>query len=188
MRHMPYYNYMSEYDQIRRQYRPEHIKVLLIAESPPPAASIDSSRHFYRSDKVRTGDRLFTNTIKALYPAAVEKTEKELEEEKEHWLRHFQANGWYMIEALEQSQQHKVTKAERQELIQNNLSRLLKRVKELADPSTKIILIKSNVFVVAAEPLRQAGYHVLNKQLLDYPGQYNQTAYRQKLAALMTEV
>ncbi len=180
---------MSEYDKIREQYRPDHIKVLMIAESQPPAAGIDSSRHFYRTDRVRTGDRLFTNTVKALYPAAADKTEAEIQVEKEHWLRHFQANGWYMIEALEQSQPHKTTKPERQELIQNNLPRLLERVKQLPLASdVKLILIKSNVFDVAAEPLRKAGYQVLNKQLLDYPGQYNQAAYRQKLAVLASNL
>jgi hypothetical protein len=57
----------------------------------------------------------------------------------------------------------------------------------LADPDTKIILIKSNVFEAAAEPLRQAGFTVLNKELLDYPGHFNQRAYREKLAKLATK-
>lgn len=156
----------------------------MIAESPPPAANIASSRQFYRSDRIRKDDRLFTNTIRALYPEAADLPETELEENKERWLRRFQADGWYMIESLEASLGHEVTKQERQALIQKHLPRLLERVKELADKKTRIILIKSNVFVVAAEPLRAAGYTVLNKELLDYPGRFNQRAYRQKLAAL----
>ena len=150
-----------------------------------PAASIQSSRHFYRSDRVRTDDRLFVNTIKALYPETAQLKEVDLEKNKERWLKKFQADGWYMIEALEKSQVHEVTKKQRQALILETLPRLLKRVSTLADKSTKIILIKSNVFEVASEPLRQAGFTVLNKTLLDYPGRYNQTAYRQKLAAMV---
>lgn len=175
---------MSPYDTIRRQYQPKHIKVLLVAESPPPAAEKDSSRHFYRSEKVRRDDRLFVNTIKALYPDATDKTEAELEPEKEQWLRKFQSDGWYMIEALDKSLPHEVTKQQRQELIRESLPNLIERVRKLADADTKIILIKSNVFDVAAEPLRQAGFTVLNKELLDYPGQFNQRAYREKLAKL----
>ncbi len=53
---------------------------------------------------------------------------------------------------------------------------------------TKIILIKSNVFVVAAEPLRQAGFTVLNQELLDYPGHFNQRAYREKLSKLAAQI
>jgi hypothetical protein len=180
---LAYYRYMS-YDDIRQQYKPKHIKFLLIAESPPPAADVQSSRQFYRSEQIRKDDRLFTNTIKALYAEAANKSEAELEQEKEHWLRTFQADGWYMIEALEESQVHEVTKKQRQARIQDVLPRLLERVEELANKDTKIILIKSNVFDVAAEPLREAGFTVLNTELVDYPGHFNQRAYRDKLAKL----
>lgn len=175
---------MNSYERVRQKYKPKHIKMLLIAESPPPEANTDSSRHFYRSDKIRRDDRLFINTIKAIYPEAAGKTEAQLEPEKEQWLRKFQADGRYMIEALDKSLPHEVTKQQRQELIRENLPNLLEKVQKLAAPDTKIILIKSNVFDVAAEPLRQAGFTVLNKELLDYPGQFNQRAYREKLAKL----
>jgi hypothetical protein len=173
------------YDEIRQEYRPNRIKFLLIAESPPPEADVDSSRHFYRSDKVRVGDRLFVNTIKALYPETSYMAEAELEHQKERWLRRFQADGWYIIEALEESQPHETTKPQRQALIKEAIPRLIERVKKFADKNTKIILIKSNVFEVAAEPLRQAGFTVLNKGLVDYPGRFNQREYRQKLTKIV---
>lgn len=176
---------MSSYDEVRKKYRPTHIKVLLIAESPPPAPEVQSSRQFYYTDRIRKDDRLFVNTIRALYPETLESTEAQLEEEKEQWLQRFKDDGLYMIEALEDSQEHEVTKKQRQERINAVLPRLLERVKALAEPGTKIILIKSNVFDVAAEPLRQAGYIVLNTELVDYPGRFNQRAYREKIAALI---
>lgn len=175
---------MSTYNDVRRQYKPQHIKILLIAESPPPASDVQSSRQFYYTDRVRKDDRLFANTIRALYPEAAETPEPELEARKEQWLRRFQQDGWYMIEALEDSQEHEVTKKQRQERIQASLSRLLERVHDLAAPDTKIILIKSNVFDVAAGPLRAAGFTVLNTELVDYPGRFNQRAYRKKIATL----
>ena len=172
------------YDDIRKQYKPEHINLLLIAESPPPAENIGGSRHFYRATPIRRNDRLFVNTIKALYPAASTLTEAQIEPNKEMWLRQFQADGRYMIEALEVSQRHSVTKQQRQDKIRAALPRLIARVRELAEPDTKIILIKSNVFEVAAEPLRAAGFTVLNHELVDYPGRFNQRDYREKLQAL----
>jgi hypothetical protein len=175
---------MSQYEAVRRQYRPAHIKMLLIAESPPPAPEIQSSRQFYYADRIRRDDRLFTNTIRALYPEAADTPEAELEEHKTDWLRRFQRGGWYMIEALEESQAHEVTKKHRQQLIRENLPSLIRRVRGLAGPDTKLILIKSNVFDAAAEPLRNAGFEVLNTELLDYPGRFNQRAYREKLAKL----
>jgi hypothetical protein len=175
---------MNSYDTVRQKYRPEHVKMLLIAESPPPAPEIQSSRQFYYTDRIRKDDRLFTNTIRALYPDAAQLSELNIEGSKEKWLRKFQEDGWYMIEALEDSQEHEVTKKLRQERISKTLPRIIERVKELAEPDTRIILIKSNVFDVAAEPLRQAGFTVLNHELVDYPGRFNQGAFREKLAAL----
>jgi hypothetical protein len=179
---------MNDYEEVRQRYKPKHIGVLLIAESPPPAADVQSSRHFYRSDRIRTDDRLFTNTMKALYPEAADMTEPALQQNKEQWLRRFQADGWYMIEALETSLPHHITKPERQALIRQNLPHLIDRVRKLANKQTKIILIKSNVFDVAITPLQDAGFTVLNKELVDYPGQFNQHAYRKKLSNLATEV
>lgn len=173
------------YNKTRQQYRPDHIKILFITESPPPSAETQSSRHFYRSKQIRKDDRLFTNTIKALYPEAAGKTEAQLELEKEQWLRAFQADGFYMIEALERSQEHEVTKDERQERIRDVLPHLIERVRELTSKDTKLLLIKSNVFEVAAEPLRHAGFTILNAELVDYPGRYNQRHYRDKLRQLV---
>jgi len=174
------------YDEQRAQYKPSRITHLLIAESPPGAPDSGGSRHFYRSDMVRPEDRLFINTIRALYPETIDIAQDELEKTKEHWLRRFQADGWYMIEALEESQVHEVTKPQRQAKIKASLPRLIERVGELAQKDTKLILIKSNVYEVAAEPLRQAGFTVLNTELLDYPGRYNQRTYREKLAKYAT--
>lgn len=186
-RQIEYDERMSSYDDVRAQYRPKHIKLLLIAESPPPAPEIQSSRQFYYTDRIRRDDRLFTNTIRALYKDAADLTEPELEAHKAEWLRRFADDGRYMIEALEDSQEHEVTKHQRQDRIRQSLPRLLARVGELAEPGTGIILIKSNVFDVAAEPLRQAGFNVLNNELVDYPGHFNQRAYREKLARLAAE-
>ena len=176
---------MSSYDDLRQAYRPKKVEVLLIAESPPPPADFPGSRHFYRTETPREGDRLFSNTIRALYAEASDAAESDLQRDKEQWLRRFQDDGFYMIEAVEVSIQKKIDKKERQERIRKALPRLIERVQELAEPDTKLILIKSNVYDVACEPLREAGFTVLNEGLVDYPGHFNQRAYREKLAKLV---
>jgi hypothetical protein len=179
-----YHLRMNSYEDVRQKYKPKHIKVLLIAESPPPAQHIQSSRQFYYTDRIRKEDRLFASTIRALYPEAAELPEPDLQAEKETWLDRFKDDGWYMIEALEESQEHEVTKKRRQELIHESVPRLIERVKQLANKDTKIILIKSNVFEAALGPLKQAGFNVLNTELVDYPGRFNQRTYREKLSRL----
>jgi len=176
---------MHSYETERQRYKPQHIRYLLIAESQPPAAGVDSSRQFNRTDRTYPNDRLFINTIRALYPQTADMPQSDLEQQKEMWLRKLQQDGLYMIEALEVSLAHKVTKEQRQEKIRDALPHLIKRVTELAQSETKLILIKSNVFDVAAEPLKQAGFTVLNTELVDYPGRFNQRAYREKLAKLV---
>jgi hypothetical protein len=177
---------MNEYEIVRRGYRPRHIKVLLIAESPPPAPEFGGSRHFYRADKPRgADDRLYLKTMQALYPEAAGENAAELEQSKEKWLRRFEHDGWYLIEALEESQAHAVKKPERQQKIKAALPRLIDRVRELADKDTKIITIKSNVFDVAAPALREAGFTVINEKNVDYPGQFNAETYREKLSKLV---
>lgn len=176
---------MDSYETTRLQYKPDRVRWLLIAESPPPPDHIGGSRHFYRADKIRQDDRLFLQTIRALYLETAETLIDDLEKDKEKWLRRLQQDGVYMIEALEVSQQHKVEKKERQRLINESAPRLIERVSELADPQTNIILIKSNVFEMAAGPLREAGFKVLNEKNVDYPGVFNQNAYRQKLGELV---
>lgn len=178
---------MQSYNSIRQKYKPATIKLLLIAESPPPAPEIQSSRQFYYSDRIRKDDRLFVNTIRALYPETMDVKEPELEAQKETWLKKLQSDGVYMIEALEDSQEHEVTKKQRQAKIEASLPRILEQVRELASPATKIVLIKSNVFEVAAAPLKEAGYTVLNTELVDYPGRFNQRDYREKLASLAVQ-
>jgi tRNA(Leu) C34 or U34 (ribose-2'-O)-methylase TrmL len=176
---------MESYEAARRAFKPDHIKVLFIAESQPPAAGVTSSRQFYRTDQIYPGDRLFVNTIKALYGEADDQTEKEIEAKKSYWLNRFSSDGYYMIEALDESLPHEATKQERQEKIRSAIPTLLKKVDALASEDTRLILIKSNVFEVATEPLRNAGYSVLNHELVDYPGQYNQRAYREKVRSLL---
>lgn len=179
---------MDQYEKARKKYQPEHIRYLLIAESPPPAAEIQSSRQFYYTDRIRKDDRLFINTVRALYPETLETPETELEAQKESLLQRLQQDGIYMIEALENSQEHEVTKKQRRERIAKTVPRLIERVEKLATQDTKLILIKSNVFDEAAEPLRTAGFTVINTSLVDYPGRFNQRAYREKLAHLVNGV
>jgi hypothetical protein len=177
---------MTNYDDTRQQYRPTKIDWLLIAESPPPAdANKPSSRNFYRIEFAPFADRIFTGAMRALYPDAAKLTDAELGAQKEQWLRRFQGDNWYMIEALEDSQEHKVTKKERQEKLTAAVPRLVERVRVLDAPDAKLILVKSNVFEVCAEPLRAAGFNVLNTANVDYPGHFNAKAFQDKLGALV---
>ncbi|HVQ43541.1 MAG TPA: hypothetical protein VMT30_01070 [Candidatus Saccharimonadia bacterium] len=176
---------MTEYEQIRRRYRPPVVRYLLIAESPPPAAGVASSRQFYRAEYQKPDDRLYANTMRAVFAEAADAPAGDLEAAKAAWLGRFRDAGFYMIEALETSLEHEVTKPERRRLLAERADAVIARVRELATAETKLILIKSNVYDMLAGPLRAAGFVVLNEALLDYPGRFIQRDYREKLAAMV---
>jgi hypothetical protein len=178
-----------EYEKLREKYRPEHIKWLFIAESPPPKKLIHSTRYFYLPDydpKLGEEDRLFSNTIRALYPEADKLSKEELQAEKEKWLRRFQADGCYLIEASPVSFPHRFKPRERQEKLKEYFPWLLERVESLAEEDTRIILIKSNVFIVVEGKLKMRGYKVINDGNLTYPGVWQEQVYRTKLKELMS--
>src|SRR5581483_2630173 len=95
------------------------------------------------TDRIRRDDRLFTNTIWALYPDTAGLTEEGLEAEKQAWLLRLKEDGVYMIEALQPSQRHAVTKKQRQQRIREAMPRLVERVPQLAANSRENVLIKS---------------------------------------------
>jgi hypothetical protein len=169
---------------LRQSYKPTSVKWLFIAESPPPTAGTISTRHFYRTG-IGSADRLFANTIKALYGEASKLSETELAEQKESWLHQFQSDGCYMIECLDDSLPHDTTPAERKQKIKAVLPQLISKVRKLASADTKVILIKSNPYNIATTPLRAAGFNVINQALIDYPGYWREEPYRQKLAQTM---
>jgi hypothetical protein len=178
---------MNEYELVRQKYRPEVIKYLLIAESPPPGPGVGSSRQFYRAEYQAPDDRLYANTMRAVFSEAQDLGSQELEAGKADWLERFKGAGFYMIEALEESLEHEVTKKQRQEILAAHAQRVIERVQDLAAPETRLILIKSNVFDTLAGPLREAGFDVLNTELLDYPGRFNQADFRRKLSQMVRE-
>ena len=176
-----------EYELIREKYRPVKIKVLFIAESPPPAdSSKPTTRAFYRLEAAGDGDRLFNNTMQALYPDEVGGNLENPASRKAELLQRFQADGFYMIEVLDESLVPGTKTSQRQKELKEAVPALVEKVKKLADDQTKIILIKSNPFKICADPLREAGFDVLNTETLNYPGYWQEKAYREKLAKLLT--
>ena len=178
-----------DYEATRKSYKPANVKLLFIAESPPPAdAAKPTTRAFYRIEAAGDGDRLFNNTMQVLYPEFVDIKIENLSSEKNNYLKRFQADGYYLIEALTDSMPKDATPSQRQKFLKDQLPSLLERVKPLVGPGTAIILIKSNPFKICSQPLRSVGYNVLNTETLNYPGYWQEQAYRTKLKDLLAGI
>jgi hypothetical protein len=101
--------YIRKFAGASRQYRPTSLRLLFIAEAPPP---LESGRFFY-FPAVTSRDTLFLEMMKVLYPADISFVEhddyrastfdaKSLRKRKREFLERFKQDGFYLIDASEQ--------------------------------------------------------------------------------------
>ena len=149
------------------KYKPDknRLKVVYIAESPPPFKTGEKPRYFYFSEN-RGNDLLFSAIVMVLY--GIEYKKNPYEEMK--LLKRFRDDGYFLIDACEYPLK-KIDDKERHVL--KNLPQLIERIKTIQNRSTNIILIKKNVFYLLNEHLREKGLNVLNERFIGFPGYYN---------------
>lgn len=167
----------TKIEEARFVYKPHNIKYLLVGEAPPD--SLD--RFFYYSD-VKTSDWLFLGVMQALYPS--QKTQylsgKRNSALKEKMLKQFQEDNFYLIDLLDYPLS----------FYSGNLSEtteeLVKKIKELANENTQIILIKANVYDMAYQVLKEHGFKVVDKRI-DFPGSGGQLKFQKKFREALIE-
>lgn len=168
--------YLKEaYAKATAKYKPRQIKTLLIAEAPP--CNLD--RFFYFED-VKVQDSLFLEIMGVLYP---DKKVRYLKsgrptEGKVELLEMFAEDGYLLIDLYETP----VAPFSDAEAIAS----LLARLQKLIDKTTKLILIKANVFDLCYSSLKQKGYNVINERL-PFPGSGQQKVFREKFAEIVNE-
>lgn len=137
--------------QLRARYRPEIIKVLFVAESPPESRD-DEVRFFYNPDpRQERWDHLYRSVMKAVFS---DEFEYRLGE-KDKWLRKFQGNGYYLIDATDHPV-NRLSSAKRRKEINDAVKGKLIEISRLISLSTPIILIKKSIFSAFNQPLRDA--------------------------------
>lgn len=150
------------YERLREEYRPTSVRVLLIAESPP-ASPIDNQRFFYSS--VLTGhDNLFRGVALAAYGLGREDLARL---GKDAVLRRLQADGYWLIDAVDMPVNH-LDGGHRRQLIDGSIPSLVPRA-IAASPSVGAFICKAPIYERVAGPLRAAGVTVLNKGPAPFP-------------------
>lgn len=168
-----------KFDKARLKYNPKTIKCLFIAESPP---EIGSCRFFYFED-VFEGDSLFIEMMKVLYlPDNPNISLVRLQ--KREYLRRFQNDGFYLIDAVDEPTGVKGT-SRKVRKIRESLPDLGKKVHKLVDDKTLIILISRPVYNATYQYLRSSGFNVINEEMIDFPGSTGQPKFREKLSRLL---
>ncbi len=169
----------TDFASARRKYRPKKIEYLFVAEAPPR----EGSRRFFYFEDVKTGDSLFLETMKVLYPEDYSDT-KIVRLQKRRFLKHFQEDGFYLIDSTDRPMEDSRS-AKKRKQIAKALPSLRRKLKRLATGDTKIILISATVYQVCAAELKSDGFNVVNSEMIDFPGSGGQGKYKKKLSELL---
>lgn len=173
---------MSRFEQARLKYKPDRIKYLLIAETPPKS---DSNRFFY-FENVRDQDSLFLETMKVLYPEETRSVDtKVIRSKKKEFLERFKEDGFYLIDSLDTPFEEKLRPSQKVKLIKAGQENLLKKIQGLVEEETKVILIAAPVYKANNEYLIKNGVNVINREMIDFPGSGGQRKFSEKIKRIL---
>lgn len=166
------------FEAARLQYKPAAIRYLFVAEAPP-----GEERFFYFED-VSTHDNLFLETMKVLYPDFPEA--RIARSRKKEFLKRFQVEGFHLIDAVAAPIEGRGIPTKLR-AITDGLPNLQKRIHELVDGETWIILISASVYRVCARPFQDGGLRVGNSGPIEFPSSGWQREFRRKLADTLSK-
>jgi hypothetical protein len=151
---------LTWYDELREAYRPDRLRVLLIAESPPDAG--DGARRFFYSPRL-SHDNLYRGVADAVYGHGNDIDVRD----KAAVLARLQQDGFWLIDAVK-APINKKTRSERRTAIKAGVSHLVDNAVALA-PELGVVICHSVVFELTAPALRSAGLIVLHDRPLPFP-------------------
>jgi hypothetical protein len=167
---------ISWYEDLREAYRPDHLKVLFIGESPPDPG--DGERRFFYAPTLSQHDNLLRNLAEAIYGDDVLERATKVEV-----LERFREDGYWLIDALRRPI-NKAKKEDRRARIKAAVPALVTRCKELAPEYGVVICIK-DVYEEAIGKLLASGVRVLHRGALPFPLYGRDIAFRNAIRRMM---
>ena len=169
----------KKYAAERKKYKPNEIRVLLIAESPP------SSRGYFYSETTIGKDHLFRETMKALEFWPINRPMGK-GCDKRPMLKQFRSIGIFLIDICELPVDKLQTRQRRISTIQG-ASTLPHRVRDL-DPR-RILIVKKTIFRPVRQALSDAGFEkrILNTSPVPFPSHGNQKKFRTMVRRLVNQ-
>ena len=161
------------YSERRSRWKPDRVRLLLIAESAPDAGGDPSKRRFFYDDDLTRHDGLFREVCRVLFtePTLVSGPGKKLP-----YLEILRARGVYLID-LAPAPVNYLDDHARRETLKANIHATVEAAVELNPEG--VVLCKMNVFELLAEPLRDAGVRLLHDEPIPFPGSGQQARFRQ---------
>lgn len=174
---------MNLFEAARRKYRPDLVRVALIAESPPQ----EGSGRFFYFENVSEKDALFLEIMRALYVDSSTEA-KTLRQRKPEFLRRFRDDGFYLLDASQVPIAGEKKAAVKRKFIREGLDQLQRDMAEVQHVELKVVLISSLVYEICLVPLRQAGFKVINTEMIDFPGSWGRQKFRTKFGRIIERI
>lgn len=173
---------MSEdpwYAERRARWKPQQIRLLLIAESAPDDGGDPANRRFFYDDHLTGKDGLFREVVRALYddPPLVSGPNA-----KKPWLERLRAGGVFLID-LAAVPVNEFGASDRAAAPSRNVAETTRLATELRPEG--IVLVKQNVFDLLSGPIRAAGLPLLHDEFIPFPGSGQQKRFRERFTAAL---
>jgi hypothetical protein len=170
------------YSDRRASWKPEHVRLLLVAESAPDDGSDVAGRRFFYDTRLTGHDNLFRETVRALYaPQSLESGS----DAKRPWLQRLKDDGVFLIDLAPLPVNYHGA-VQRKSLLEDNITGAVRRAKALQPDG--VILIKQIVFDLLASPLRAASLPLLHDEFIPFPGSGQQKRFRERFAAAVQQL
>lgn len=148
------------YAELRRKWRPEPVRVLLVGESAPDPGAAD--RRFFYAPTLTRSDNLFRGVVLALYG----RSPGSAGDPKEPWLRRLRDDGVYLADLVPYPVNGLGSSARRR--AQREHADALVETARTIDPEG-IIVCHGPTYNAVAGPLRQAGLPLLHDEPIPFP-------------------
>jgi hypothetical protein len=170
---------MSEdtwYSRRRARWKPDHVRMLLIAESAPDDGGNINNRRFFYDDDLTGKDGLFREVVRTLFdnPTLVSGLG-----EKRPWLEMLKAEGVFLIDLASVPVNYH-SPSRRFAALQHNVEATTSLAAELHPDG--IVLVKQNVFELLNQSILAAGLPLLHDQFIPFPASGQQKRFRERFA------
>ena len=172
-------NILENLERARLKYKPEKIKLLLVAEAAPDG--ID--RFFYYED-VKEHDYLFLAVSEVIYPNFYDeyRLSNRSSKIKKQILTQFKEDGIYLVDFSE------LPLSYTNKPLESNITSFKSKIASIIDKDTKIILIKVNIYDIAFKELIFDGFKNVIDYRLPFPSHGNQSKFRVEFQKAIKEV
>ncbi len=151
------------YERLRKQYKPEKVRLLLVGESAPSDHDGTRRRNFFYADHLGY-DNLYRGVVEALYGLRGLTAKSH---DKRPWLRRLQVDGVFLIDLVPYPVNNMKNSAARKVVLDENVAGCIRRASGL-DPEG-IILCSGGVFGALAGPLTDHRLPILHSEPLPFP-------------------